>query len=104
MAGTALGFGGTDLVAAVAPKLSATLANHGDGAAHTVAVHFAAHITATWTALGVVLALAGSLIAGSLGGWRAARLQTRQGPGPGGMTGAAHRPIREIEKGTSCIR
>jgi ABC-type lipoprotein release transport system permease subunit len=42
--------------------------------AHTVAVHLSATVTAEMIILAVVLAIAGGLIAGSFGGWRAARL------------------------------
>lgn len=44
-------------------------------ALHTVKIPFNAPITAGVVALAVVLALAGALMAGSLGGWRAARLR-----------------------------
>jgi ABC-type antimicrobial peptide transport system permease subunit len=42
---------------------------------HTVAVHLTAPVTITAIVLAVVLAVAGGLIAGSFGGWRAARLR-----------------------------
>jgi putative ABC transport system permease protein len=42
-------------------------------AAHTVAVHLAAPVTVGAVLLAVVLAIAGGLIAGTFGGWRAAR-------------------------------
>jgi putative ABC transport system permease protein len=44
-------------------------------AAHTVAVHLTAPVTIGAVVLAVVLAIAGGLIAGSFGGWRAARLR-----------------------------
>jgi ABC-type antimicrobial peptide transport system permease subunit len=44
-------------------------------ASHTVAVHLSAPITVSAVVLAVVLAIAGGLIAGSFGGWRAARLR-----------------------------
>ncbi len=53
------------------------------GAAHTVAVHLTASVTAGAVVLAVVLAIAGGLIAGSFGGWRAARLRPGGGAGPG---------------------
>jgi putative ABC transport system permease protein len=40
-----------------------------------VAVHLTAPVTLTAIALAVVLAIAGGLIAGMFGGWRAARLR-----------------------------
>ncbi len=44
-------------------------------AGHTVAVHLTAPVTLGAIALAVVLAVAGGLIAGMFGGWRAARLR-----------------------------
>ncbi len=44
-------------------------------AAHTVAVHLTAPVTISAVVLAVVLAVAGGLIAGTFGGWRAARLR-----------------------------
>jgi ABC-type lipoprotein release transport system permease subunit len=44
-------------------------------AAHTVLVHLTAPVTIGIIILAVVLAIAGGLIAGSFGGWRAARLR-----------------------------
>ena len=44
-------------------------------ASHTVAVHLTAPVTLGAVLLAVVLAVAGGLIAGSFGGWRAARLR-----------------------------
>ncbi len=44
-------------------------------AGHTVAVHLTAPVTLSAVLLAVVLAIAGGLIAGSFGGWRAARLR-----------------------------
>ncbi len=93
--GVGLGIGGAALVTALAPKLSATVgANPGTpapqnvslnasgtshsavaGFDHTVAVHLTATVTITAIVLAVLLALAGGLIAGSLGSWRAARLR-----------------------------
>jgi putative ABC transport system permease protein len=93
--GVGLGIGGAALVSALAPKLSATVGMNpgsaaplnvrlnGGGASqtpaagfnHTVAVHLTAPVTIAAIILGVVLALAGGLIAGSFGSWRAARLR-----------------------------
>jgi putative ABC transport system permease protein len=44
-------------------------------ATHTVAVHLSAPVTIGAVVLAVVLAIAGGLIAGGFGGWRAARLR-----------------------------
>ena len=96
-AGVALGLGGAALVQALAPPLTATTApstpagpagaaGGGAGAdggfaraaqstAHTVSVHLTAPVTLSVVLLAVVLALAGGLIAGSFGGWRAVRLR-----------------------------
>jgi len=93
--GVALGFGGAAIVAAAAPGLSATIAqspgstppqnvtgsggalhdSYGAGSFRTVAVHLSAPVTVAAIALAVVLALAGALIAGLLGSWRASRMQ-----------------------------
>jgi len=93
-AGVGLGFGGAALIDRLAPRLSATLgpANpasvSGSGRAlgaaaakavasssHTVAVTLTAPVTLNLIVLAVALALAGGLIAGMVGGWRAARLR-----------------------------
>jgi len=44
-------------------------------ASHSVAVHLVASVTAQTIVLAVVLGIAGGLIAGAFGGWRAARLR-----------------------------
>jgi ABC-type lipoprotein release transport system permease subunit len=102
VAGVALGFGGAALIGKLAPSLSATVgqstgsatpggaqqfggtAGGGPGAAfrrlagatsHSVAVHLTAPVTLGAVGLAVLLAVAGGLIAGSLGGWRAARMR-----------------------------
>jgi ABC-type lipoprotein release transport system permease subunit len=84
-AGVGIGYGAAALVAALAPPLTATTAGgsggpggrfaHASTAARTVSVHLAAPVTLGAVALAVVLAIAGGLIAGSLGGWRASRLR-----------------------------
>jgi ABC-type antimicrobial peptide transport system permease subunit len=102
--GVALGLAGAALVERLAPPLSASVgqttgsatpggartfggAAGGPGggpggfaraaadATHTVAVHLSAPVTIGAVALAVVLAIAGGLIAGGFGGWRAARLR-----------------------------
>jgi putative ABC transport system permease protein len=95
--GVALGYGGTVLIDKLAPKLSATVGASnaasatGPGQAagagvnsalkalttttHTVSVTLTAPVTVDLILLAVVLAIAGGLIAGALGGWRAARLR-----------------------------
>jgi putative ABC transport system permease protein len=100
-AGTALGFGGAALVRALAPKLSATVAQNpgsplpynvrinangiqrsvAPGATHTVAIHLTAPVTLGAIGLAVLLAIAGGLIAGAFGGWRAARLRPAEALG-----------------------
>jgi ABC-type lipoprotein release transport system permease subunit len=88
-AGVGIGYGAAALVEALAPPLTATTATGAGGAggaggrfahpaaaaAHTVSVHLTAPVTLGAVALALVLALAGALIAGSLGGWRAVRLR-----------------------------
>jgi len=95
LAGVGLGFAGVAIIDKIAPKLSATVpsASGGSGlqtqtagpggvfagpaaASHaTVAVPMSASVTAGVIALAVLLALCGGLLAGSFGGWRAARLR-----------------------------
>jgi ABC-type lipoprotein release transport system permease subunit len=99
-AGVALGLGGAALVQSLAPPLTATtgastpagtagaagsgaggpgagggFAHAAQSTAHTVSVHLTAPVTLSVVLLAVVLALAGGLIAGSFGGWRAIRLR-----------------------------
>ncbi len=92
-AGVALGYAGAALIDKLAPPLSATVgpanaasvsgAGHGAGSilrsltspTHTVSVPLTAPVTAGLIVLAIALALAGGLIAGSFGGWRAARLR-----------------------------
>ena len=91
-AGVALGYGGAALIDKLAPKLSATVgtpsaASVTGGAAargilksltstaHTVSVTLTAPVTVGVILLAVLLAVAGGLIAGGFGGWRAARLR-----------------------------
>jgi ABC-type antimicrobial peptide transport system permease subunit len=102
-AGVALGLGGAALVRTLAPKLSAVVPHAagytppggfagigrggtpasapGPATASTVAVHLTAPVTVTAIVLAVVLAIAGALIAGSFGGWRAARLRPAEALG-----------------------
>jgi ABC-type lipoprotein release transport system permease subunit len=91
-AGVGVGYAAAALVEALAPPLTATTAAGASGAggaagaggrfahgasaaAHTVSIHLTAPVTLGAVALAVVLAIAGGLIAGSLGGWRAVRLR-----------------------------
>jgi ABC-type antimicrobial peptide transport system permease subunit len=96
-AGIALGYAGAALVSALVHPLSATVgqspgsatpgsAAPGGGfggpfrrlagdAAKTVLVHLNATVTVGAIVLAVVLAVAGGLVAGMFGGWRAARLR-----------------------------
>lgn len=95
IAGTGLGFAGIAIVNAVAGKLTATLPSGAGGtgqlsvgsvngavrqnplgaATHTVSVPMSASVTAAAIGLAVLLAVVGGLLAGSFGGWRAARLR-----------------------------
>ncbi|MGD0066761.1 MAG: ABC transporter permease [Streptosporangiaceae bacterium] len=90
-AGVGVGYAAAALVDALAPPLTATtgaaataagaggaggrFAHGASSAAHTVSIHLTAPVTLGAVALAVVLAIAGGLIAGSLGGWRAVRLR-----------------------------
>jgi ABC-type lipoprotein release transport system permease subunit len=90
-AGVLVGVGGAALIQAIAPPLTATTqaaatgAPGGPGASiaraaqaattHTVSVHLTAPVTIGAVLLAVALAVAGGLIAGSIGGWRAVRLR-----------------------------
>jgi ABC-type antimicrobial peptide transport system permease subunit len=97
--GVALGFAGAALVSAVVPPLSATVGQSTGSAspggpqafgppgggggpfsrlasnANTIPVHLTAPVAADAILLAVLLAVAGGLIAGAFGGWRAARLR-----------------------------
>jgi putative ABC transport system permease protein len=98
--GVGLGFAGVAIIDTIAPKLSATVPSATSGglqtqvagpggpvtggpaasaagaAGHTtIAVPMSASVTVTAIALAVLLAIAGGLLAGSFGGWRAARLR-----------------------------
>jgi putative ABC transport system permease protein len=99
LAGVGLGFAGVAIIDKIAPQLSATVPSAsgalgtpqtvtgpggvasgaligGPAASHTtVAVPMSASVTIGAIALAVVLAIAGGLLAGSFGGWRAARLR-----------------------------
>ena len=91
-AGVGLGYAGAALIDKLAPKLSATVGASNAASAtgssqlnnalkaltsttHTVSVTLTAPVTIGVILLAVVLAIAGGLIAGSFGGWRAARLR-----------------------------
>lgn len=93
--GVGLGFGGARIIDLVAPHLTATVAQNpgsappqnisinggglhkevAPGSLHTVAIVLHAPVTLSAVALAVLLALAGALIAGGLGGWRAGRMR-----------------------------
>ena len=89
--GVIIGYGTTALIQALAPPLTASttgaaagqglagapggLGHAASSAARTVYVHLTAPVTLGAVGLAVLLAIAGGLIAGSLGGWRAVRLR-----------------------------
>jgi len=96
--GVGLGFAGVAIIDKIAPKLFATVpaatstglqtqvagpggagggpVSAGPAASHaTIAVPMSASVTVAAIILAVLLALAGGLLAGSFGGWRAARLR-----------------------------
>lgn len=77
LAGIALGYGGTALLAALSPTVEVTEfpgASPGPSGPHTVAVHFDAPISLETVALAATLGILGALLAGTLGAWRAGRL------------------------------
>jgi putative ABC transport system permease protein len=93
--GVGLGYAGATLVDKLAPPLSATVGAAGLGSvpgralspgagsalqaltstSHTVSVSLSAPVTLGVILLAVLLAVGGGLVAGSFGGWRAARLR-----------------------------
>jgi putative ABC transport system permease protein len=94
VAGVGLGFAGAALIDALAPPLTASTGAAAAGAAaggagsfggafgrlagsaaSTVTVHLTAVVTAGAVVLAIALAIGGGLLAGALGGWRAARLR-----------------------------
>jgi putative ABC transport system permease protein len=86
LAGIGVGYGAAAIVQAVAPPLTATTGGTGASAAGSrfagasqaasnVTVHLTAPVTLAAVGLAVLLAIAGGLIAGSLGGWRVVRLR-----------------------------
>jgi putative ABC transport system permease protein len=95
LAGVGLGFAGVAIINKIAPKLVDTLPSGGSGAgglqtqtigggpatsgpavSHaTIAVPLSASVTIGAIGLAVLLAIAGGVLAGSFGGWRAARLR-----------------------------
>jgi putative ABC transport system permease protein len=89
LAGIGIGYGAAAIVQAVAPPLTASastgasaagsqsggFAHPAASAASTISVHLTAPVTLGAIGLAVLLAIAGGLFAGSLGGWRVARLR-----------------------------
>ena len=74
--GAAIGFAGTALVDAIAPKLSAIIPQqNGTGGTTTVAVHPAAHVSQTAVLVAILLAVTGALMAGATGARRVTQLQ-----------------------------
>ncbi|MER6677914.1 ABC transporter permease [Streptomyces sp. NPDC000983] len=94
--GIALGLGAAYTVTAISPKLTAQLGSSGGGggmgggpgggggmgggpgqqsAANTMEIALSAPVSVTTIALAVGLAVAGGLIAGAMGGWRASRMR-----------------------------
>jgi ABC-type antimicrobial peptide transport system permease subunit len=92
--GVGLGLAGAELVTSMSPPLTAVVgpvtgsatpggARHfgfgafrnADTAVHAVAVHLTASVSPGVIVLAVLLAVAGGIVAGTFGGWRAARLR-----------------------------
>jgi putative ABC transport system permease protein len=86
-AGVGLGYAGAAIIDAIAPKLSATLTEAtgmhimtpsgplNPTATHTVSVPLSAVVSGTAILVGVLLAVAGGLLAGMFGSWRIGRLR-----------------------------
>lgn len=93
-AGVGLGFAGAAIIAAVAPKLPATIGGSsgpqvtgppgshfqaqmlgGASLSHPVTVLVHPSVSAGVIIVGVILALAGGLLAGAFGSWRMARMR-----------------------------
>jgi putative ABC transport system permease protein len=85
-AGVGVGFAGAAIIATIAPTLSATApsavgsmhappGSSGPFASHAISVPLSPTVTAGAIVLAVFLAVAGGLLAGSLGSWRIARLR-----------------------------
>jgi putative ABC transport system permease protein len=82
--GVALGYGGVSLVDALAPALTASVGQGAGPAGQSamraataggpVTVQLHAPVAPSVIVVAVVLAIAGGLVAGAFGGWRAARL------------------------------
>ena len=80
LAGIGVGFAGAALVAALGPMLTVTVitppgAGGPPGGLTPVPVHFSAPVSPGIVALAVALGITGGVLAGALGGWRAARLR-----------------------------
>ncbi|MFD9512685.1 ABC transporter permease [Streptomyces mirabilis] len=90
--GIAIGLGAAYAVTAISPKLTAELGNTGGGGGgmgggpggggpgqqavkNTMEIALAAPVSVTTIALAAGLAIAGGLIAGAMGGWRASRMR-----------------------------
>ena len=74
--GIAIGFAGSALVSALAPKLTAIIPQqNGAGGTTTVAVCLTTHLSSTAVIAAILLAITGALIAGAAGAWRATKLQ-----------------------------
>ena len=92
--GVGLGLAGAELVTRMSPPLTAVVGpitgsatpggarqfgfgafRNADPAAHSVAVHLTASVSPGVIVLAVLLAVAGGIVAGIFGGWRAARLR-----------------------------
>jgi len=83
-AGIALGYTGAAIIAAVTPSVSASVGSNfdsggtrliGGSPVQTVAVPLHPSVSAGMIVLAVILAVAGSLLAGAFGSWRIARLR-----------------------------
>ena len=74
--GIAIGFAGSAFADAVAPTLTAIVSQGaGSGESTTVPVHLIADVSEVAVIVAVLLAIAGALVAGSVGAWQASKLQ-----------------------------
>ena len=74
--GIAIGFAGSAFADAVAPTLTAIVSQGaGSGESTTVLVHLTADVSEVAVIVAILLAIAGALVAGSVGAWQASKLQ-----------------------------
>lgn len=75
LVGVTLGFASAAIVTALAPRLTAVVPRATGSNGIAVAVHLTPAVSGTTIVISVFLALSGALLAGSVGAWRAGKLQ-----------------------------